>query len=109
MRISYWSADVCSSDLSRHRADRAAKGLAVAGIAQSLAERTLRQSERDRGIHAALGVEGAQQLAEAVFADDQVLKRHLAIIDRSEEHTSELQPLMRISYAVFYCKKKKRD
>src|SRR3546814_16168705 len=82
---------------------------AVAGIAQILAERTLRQSERDRGIHAALGVEGAQQLAEAVFADDQVLKRHLAIIERSEEHTSELQPLMRISYAVFYCKKKKRD
>src|SRR3546814_17877295 len=81
MRISYWSADVCSSDLSRHRADRAAKGLAVAGIAQSLAERTLRQSERDRGIHAALGVEGAQQLAEAVFADDQVLKRHLEIIE----------------------------
>src|SRR3546814_2578134 len=46
---------------SLHRADRAAKGLAVAGIAQSLAERTL----------------------------------------RSEEHTSELQSLMRISYAVF--------
>src|SRR3546814_3348862 len=27
--------------------------------------------------------------------------------DRSEEHTSELQSLMRISYAVFCCKKKK--
>src|SRR3546814_8266415 len=30
-----------------------------------------------------------------------------ARIDRSEEHTSELQSLMRISYAVFCCKKKK--
>src|SRR3546814_8844599 len=30
------------------------------------------------------------------------------ILDRSEEHTSELQSLMRISYAVFCLKKKKR-
>src|SRR3546814_3908627 len=29
--------------------------------------------------------------------------------ERSEEHTSELQSLMRISYAVFCLKKKKRD
>src|SRR3546814_5515946 len=29
------------------------------------------------------------------------------ILDRSEEHTSELQSLMRISYAVFFLKKKK--
>src|SRR3546814_8999761 len=33
----------------------------------------------------------------------------LAILDRSEEHTSELQSLMRISYAVFCLKKKKSD
>src|SRR3546814_3095046 len=33
---------------------------------------------------------------------------HLARCDRSEEHTSELQSLMRISYAVFCLKKKKR-
>src|SRR3546814_3188143 len=32
----------------------------------------------------------------------------LLISDRSEEHTSELQSLMRISYAVFCLKKKKR-
>src|SRR3546814_8750570 len=32
---------------------------------------------------------------------------HLSIWDRSEEHTSELQSLMRISYAVFCLKKKK--
>src|SRR3546814_3054554 len=31
-----------------------------------------------------------------------------AVVDRSEEHTSELQSLMRISYAVF-CLKKKND
>src|SRR3546814_8873619 len=31
------------------------------------------------------------------------------LVERSEEHTSELQSLMRISYAVFCLKKKKRD
>src|SRR3546814_8466874 len=34
-------------------------------------------------------------------------KRHDSNWSRSEEHTSELQSLMRISYAVFYLKKKK--
>src|SRR3546814_11064372 len=34
-------------------------------------------------------------------------RRHAA--DRSEEHTSELQSLMRISYAVFCLKKKKKQ
>src|SRR3546814_10201810 len=36
---------------------------------------------------------------------EEILKRHSA---RSEEHTSELQSLMRISYAVFCLKKKKK-
>src|SRR3546814_2087416 len=34
--------------------------------------------------------------------------RELSVIQRSEEHTSELQSLMRISYAVFCLKKKKK-
>src|SRR3546814_997463 len=33
----------------------------------------------------------------------------VALRDRSEEHTSELQSLMRISYAVFCLKKKKQQ
>src|SRR3546814_962430 len=36
-----------------------------------------------------------------------ILKRMFAMRSRSEEHTSELQSLMRISYAVFCLKKKK--
>src|SRR3546814_1776244 len=35
--------------------------------------------------------------------------RHIVGVDRSEEHTSELQSLMRISYAVFCLKKKKQN
>src|SRR3546814_3186313 len=38
-------------------------------------------------------------------ADDRVVVYHDALINRSEEHTSELQSLMRISYAVFRLKK----
>src|SRR3546814_5779737 len=41
---------------------------------------------------------------------DRSLRQHLLHdSDRSEEHTSELQSLMRISYAVFSLKKKNRD
>src|SRR3546814_7617232 len=46
-----------------------------------------------------------------VEADHQLpdrLRAHRAISPRSEEHTSELQSLMRISYAVFCLKKKKQ-
>src|SRR3546814_4566440 len=43
-----------------------------------------------------------------IEALDQVALRLLQEVDRSEEHTSELQSLMRISYAVFCWKKKKK-
>src|SRR3546814_8397422 len=40
--------------------------------------------------------------------DTRTLKEHLTSIpSRSEEHTSELQSLMRLSYAVFFLKKTK--
>src|SRR3546814_1313531 len=38
--------------------------------------------------------------------DERYQHRRLALPERSEEHTSELQSLMRISYAVFCLKKK---
>src|SRR3546814_2885982 len=44
--------------------------------------------------------------AEVEFFDEQPKARHVEDI-RSEEHTSELQSLMRISYAVFCLKQKK--
>src|SRR3546814_8732751 len=43
-----------------------------------------------------------------VVEEDRPVAERPAIVGRSEEHTSELQSLMRISYAVF-CLKKKRD
>src|SRR3546814_8978538 len=41
--------------------------------------------------------------------DDELAGSAFAIVDRSEEHTSELQSLMRISYAVFCLKKKNEN
>src|SRR3546814_18698102 len=41
-------------------------------------------------------------------AGERALARAGGAVDRSEEHTSELQSLMRISYAVFCLKKKKK-
>src|SRR3546814_5978227 len=48
---------------------------------------------------------GARTAAAAVVA---ILSDRIVAAERSEEHTSELQSLMRISYAVF-CLKKKRQ
>src|SRR3546814_2386506 len=47
-------------------------------------------------------------LSLACWAAGQILHYHNGIAVRSEEHTSELQSLMRISYAVFCLKKKKK-
>src|SRR3546814_9661519 len=51
-----------------------------------------------------------------IYVDDRTIDSHIkrlrrkfrAVDERSEEHTSELQSLMRISYAVFCLKKKKK-
>src|SRR3546814_7812218 len=48
-----------------------------------------------------------RELESAIFGNSEMLAECEAMI-RSEEHTSELQSLMRISYAVFCLKKKKQ-
>src|SRR3546814_2174118 len=69
---------------------------------QALYETLRRSGDRDQ----ARGVfEAALATSPQVAA---LWQARLAVEDRSEEHTSELQSLMRISYAVFCLKKKKR-
>src|SRR3546814_7785346 len=58
------------------------------------------------GLIYALWARGAPLHGAARFAREGELKRHG--FRRSEEHTSELQSLMRISYAVFCLNKKKK-
>src|SRR3546814_4169777 len=97
MRISDWSSDVCSADL-RHR-----------GIHRS---RTLRIVARHGAQHDGAVAHRARhrpRLVERGGEGDDAPARAAAVgrLDaRSEEHTSELQSLMRISYAVFCLKKK---
>src|SRR3546814_8427250 len=48
------------------------------------------------------------EIAKQCQVPQQIVGRNGAVIRRSEEHTSELQSLMRISYAVFCLKKKNK-
>src|SRR3546814_5064173 len=121
MRISDWSSDVCSSDLlpvgravrgevrAQHEGLRAVAPVLVgrAGLRIGQVERhagacvqcgeVFRQAARVLPVQAD-GRFNRAQVVDAVFVDAQLA--------RSEEHTSELQSLMRISYA-FFCLKKK--
>src|SRR3546814_6752289 len=129
MRISDWSSDVCSSDLlAHHEAARQPELLGghahnqpVADLVECLevdgdAHRGLLHSADgvDLGqLHEHVGGETEAELAEAagVHADPDlglVGDPAVEVEHRSEQHTSELQSLMRISYAVFCLKNKKR-
>src|SRR3546814_8627636 len=115
MRIRDWSTGVCSSDRGQQHgegvvADQrlgAAHGMAkperlhLAGI-RDLAGR--RHPAVDQVEQVAL-VAFAQHVFQLVGAVELIFDRLLAA--RSEEHTSELQPPIRISYAVFCLNKKK--
>src|SRR3546814_7331023 len=118
MRISDWSSDVCSSDLTQLRCQdlqpRAGEGDGEDCL-EPTAQFRVAGSERRTGEQQRIAVE-QQQALQADRGDDQRqsldrgARRHAHGIERaeerSEEHTSELQSLMRISYAVFCLKKK---
>src|SRR3546814_6285680 len=133
MRISDWSSDVCSSELGQSPVGDAVEAVLLgrqgggaaagpflreaqlAGLARGQGDGHLRLLERQRA-------PGDRKLAAAHFGAQilflEVRLLHQPVGDapqqlrlrpaRSEEHTSELQSLMRISYAVFCLKKKKK-
>src|SRR3546814_3378912 len=118
MRISDWSTDVCSSDLPPLKGRGASVGYsaampALANISSpsasasaapsSLAFAFLRLSKL---VHT---VFQSPRVAALLYSVARVSKKLACSTPlRSEEHTSELQSLMRISYAVFCLKKKKQ-
>src|SRR3546814_1233044 len=105
MRISDWSSDLCSSDLTRRSA---ACHHQVGPAAQHAdAQRRLGRAEQ-RSTHVPVRDGELLQLPRG-RRDAQALRLRGAVRLRSEEHTSELQSLMRISYAVFCLKKKKAN
>src|SRR3546814_3151515 len=113
MRISDWSSDVCSSDLAalkRHALIPDGKGGQVWAYEIDGFGNWIFMD--DANVPSLSGL----ALIDVVSRDDPLFRRtaDLAWSDRnpyffkrSEEHTSELQSLMRISYAVFCLKKKK--
>src|SRR3546814_10219615 len=92
MRISDWSSDVCSSDLCWRTAPpgsgRCACRPGAAAVSWWRAPQCRPRAASGWSTH-------CRYVA------------HSPARDRSEEHTSEIQSLMRISYAVFCLKKKK--
>src|SRR3546814_8768118 len=113
MRISDWSSDVCSSDLSHHQVEDLGINVVfgpvpVPGV--TLTNGVFAAGEIETSVEAEAG-----EVVHAVvlFAANDDGSQLLCYIDeglpsqlRSEEHTSELQSLMRISYAVFCLKQK---
>src|SRR3546814_7722011 len=100
MRISDWSSDVCSSDLLAIAEQRHA-GFLERGVIGGRAR--IAFGDRPEADEVARKVEPAEQPAD--HGHDDIVGFDFS--SRSEEHTSELQSLMRISYAVFCLKKKK--
>src|SRR3546814_7291042 len=94
MRISDWSSDVCSSDLTQFARQCEHHALALT-IELAHAVSAIIAQTLDHTLHQYFRCRGTGSNADALFA-----------MQRSEEHTSELQSVMRISYAVFCLKKK---
>src|SRR3546814_9420339 len=100
MRISDWSSDVCSSDLV---------GQAIGRVPGINIKRTTMAHEESK-LFSPLKIGEKTVKNRMVVAP---MSRHRAALsgvptERSEEHTSELQSLMRTSYAVFCLKKQKQ-
>src|SRR3546814_9474609 len=104
MRISDWSSDVCYSDLDQHLA--LAEKLRLQLVDRAVQRLVLARLLVGRGLRIVGIVENG--LARHVGHGFNPLYLWTWWSDRSEEHTSELQSLMRISYAVFCLKKKKQ-
>src|SRR3546814_2358534 len=116
MRISDWSSDVCSSDLGDLHVRRLGVVRVVAGEDEQRVVGVARSGEpaveapelRVQVVDRVERMVAAVAVLLAVFADvhERVRADVVQADERSEEHTSELQSLMRISYAAVCLKKK---
>src|SRR3546814_7378142 len=112
MRISDWSSDVCSSDLPVPEVmiPLAATDKEIS-ILKAIIDRVAGEVQAATGIAVEYMVGTMIELPRAALQAGRIARVaeffSFGTNDRSEEHTSELQSLMRISYAVFCLKKKK--
>src|SRR3546814_1779653 len=109
MRMSDWSSDVCSSDLPTRTAREAlARWPPTSTLPASTACLARLRVRKNRAAQSQMSSLAVPVLTCVHDSASLQFARILARIARSEEHTSELQSLMRISYAVFCLKKKKQ-
>src|SRR3546814_1076612 len=109
MRISDWSSDVCSSDLADAFGCFTLARLEIADLLLLGQYRVANLSIIGHRRLQAGNISGAVQTVDQRFHSIEAKQfLHEPRQGRSEEHTSELQSLMRISYAVF-CLKKQND
>src|SRR3546814_4879254 len=123
MRLNDWSSHVCTSDLSviaehvrmaahqlvgdrrRHLGEGEVAGLlGHAGVEHHLQQQVAQLVPQRRHVVLLDGVGNLVGLLDGVGRDGREV-----LFQRSEEHTSELQSLMRISYAVFCFQKKNNN
>src|SRR3546814_1746328 len=104
MRISDWSSDVCSSDLASDAKRSLSMYMAEFSVKKVTAEVERQNLEDTLSLNKTLS-----DIQNQLLALPAAILLAGATIKRSEEHTSELQSLMRISYAVFCLKKKKNN
>src|SRR3546814_1679080 len=107
MRISDWSSDVCSSDLT-HRVPRSCGAVPEGHVVRRIALGASRGTWRKLQEHL-LQVWRHQRFADRLEAVLPAPELDACIVARSEEHTSELQSLMRTSYAVLCLKIRKHN
>src|SRR3546814_3102170 len=107
MRMSDWSSDVCSSDL-RNRGGKVRRIAGRAGVEDRRHARPQASHAEDEQVDRVGDERQPDNDLEGPRPQQQPHARSGQHADRSEEHTSELQSLMRISYAVFCLKKKKK-
>src|SRR3546814_8194063 len=100
MRIRDWISDVCSSDLSNtYRSYRVWLRYAISISSMATQDRRVQ--------HSRMKMTDTPSKKTEDYKDTVFLPVTAFPMKRSEEQTSELQSLMRISYAVFCLKKKK--
>src|SRR3546814_8500986 len=105
MRISDWSSDVCSSDLVQFK-----PGTAHMPVRGDQTHRAIAALFDPMGRFDGVGTGVDCLVSQSDAAIEQFFRRVIGYGQfRSEEHTSELQSLMRISYAVFCLKKKNKS
>src|SRR3546814_5259015 len=114
MLISDWSSDVCSSDLASvspsgsWKDDGGDGGQFILGDRDCLADELIGAAADEHGYWSGAGRRtGAEGWARVRKGQEPLATTVDGVGRRSEEHTSELQSLMRISYAVFCLKKNK--